>query len=53
MFAVAAVVELFRRLPWQLEGSSRLNRTHKAMTLTASIGSPPFNLAEHTTAALD
>jgi hypothetical protein len=41
MFAVAAVVELFRRLPWQLEGPSRLNRTHKAM---ASIGSPHFNL---------
>ena len=43
------MVEPFRRSPWQLEGPSRLNRAHKAMILTASIGVRPFNLVEHTT----
>ena len=46
---VETMVEPFRRSPWQLEGPSRLNRAHKAMILTASIGVRPFNLVEHTT----
>jgi len=39
--ARATLIEPFRRSPWQLEGPSRLNRTHNAMILTASIASPP------------